>query len=60
MIRSGRQKPQGRPATFLPETVQYWTAIYPRLADHRFGKEGNVDEATTYLSEDQPWRESYV
>jgi hypothetical protein len=34
--------------------------MYPGLADHQFGKEGNVDEATVCLSEDQPWKESYV
>jgi hypothetical protein len=34
--------------------------MYPGLADHQFGKEGNVDEAAVCLSEDQPWKESYV
>jgi hypothetical protein len=26
---------RNRPATFLSEVVQYWTAIYPKLADHQ-------------------------
>jgi hypothetical protein len=60
MIWSRRQKLQGRLCNPSFRIVQYWTAIYPGLADHQFGKEGNVDEATVCLIEDQPWKESYV
>jgi hypothetical protein len=46
-------------ATFLSEIVQYWTAIYPELADHR-----NVQstlklvllQGSDHLSEDVPRR----
>jgi hypothetical protein len=60
MIWSGRQKLQAHPCNPSFRNSPIWTAIYPGLADHQFGKEGNVDEATVCLSEDQPWKESCV
>jgi hypothetical protein len=31
----GAKNSQPNPGAFLSEIVQYWTAIYPELADHR-------------------------
>jgi hypothetical protein len=34
-IGAAAKNSQPKPATFLSEIVQYWTAIYPKLPDHQ-------------------------
>ncbi len=36
-VGAGAKNSKHTPATFLSEIVQYWTAIYPGLADHQCG-----------------------
>ena len=48
----GAKYSKGAPATPSFRIVQYWTAIYLGLADHQFGKEGNM--AHIIYDNDQP------
>jgi Bacterial SH3 domain len=48
----GAKNSKGVPATPSFRIVQYWTAIYLGLADHQFGKEGNM--AHIIYDNDQP------